>query len=258
MTLELVERDFQTKVCAQVDLRSEGVDRYRVFTPFRFDDGDHLPIVLKREGDRWILSDEGHTYMHLTYRLDERSLHQGARQEIISNALSAFSVDDRDGELMLSIRDDRYGDALFDFVQAILKISDVTFLSREHVRSAFIDDFISFFEEQVPEPRRQVNWHHPQRDPEGNYPVDCRINGTARPMFVYALPNDRKTRDATISVLQFERWGLSFRTLSIFENQEGINRKVLARFSDVSEKQYSSLAVNKDRITQYLQEVLAD
>ena len=44
------------------------MDRYQVFTPFLFDDGDHLVIVLKRNNSHWVLSDEGHTYMHLTYR----------------------------------------------------------------------------------------------------------------------------------------------------------------------------------------------
>jgi len=58
MSLDAIERNFQQKVCETIRLTSEGIDRYRVFTPFMFDSGDHLAIVLKREVDRWILSDE--------------------------------------------------------------------------------------------------------------------------------------------------------------------------------------------------------
>ena len=254
MSIESIEHDFHQKVSAKVRLVPEGMARYRVFTPFLFEDGDHLAIFLKREGSAWMLSDEAHTYMHLTYELDERELQRGTRQKIISNTLSMFQVEDRNGELILGVQDERYGDALYSFVQALLKITDISYLSHERVRSTFLEDFPALMNETVPENRRIFDWHEPQRDPRGMYTVDCRINGMARPLFVHALPSDGKTRDATIALLQFEKWGLDFRSLAIFEDHEAINRKVLARFNDVCEKQFSSLSGNRERITKFLEE----
>jgi hypothetical protein len=256
MTTETIERDFCDKVCAKIRLASEGVDRYRVFTPFLFEDGDHLAIALKRENSGWILTDEGHTYMHLTYELDEKDLSRGSRQKIISNALSTFRVEDRDGELALHIPDGKYGDALYSFIQALLKISDVSYLTREGVRSTFMEDFRDLMTAVIPEPRRAFDWHDPQHDPQGMYGADCRVNGMARPLFVFALPNNDRTRDSTIALLQYEKWGVLHRSLAIFEDQETINRKVLARFSDVCEKQFSSLHTNRDRISRFLEDVM--
>jgi len=242
-----IERDFKRKVCDQLSIESEGVDRYIVVTPLTFEDGDMLPIVLKREDDGWVLSDEGRTFMQLTYDLDENDLQEGSRREIIDRTLSAFQLRNHQGELILAIDDGRYGDSLYTFIQALLKIDDIRYLSRERVRSTFFEDFKRFVDKIIPEKRRTYKWHDPHKDPQANYEVDYRLNGTDKHLFIFALDSDSKVRDATISLHTFERWGLSFNSLGVFEDQESINRKVLARFLDICGKAFSNLPAAEER-----------
>ena len=177
MSINTIEKDFIDKVSAEIRLSSDGTNRFRVFTPFRFDDGDHLAIVLKKEGERWLLSDGGHTYMHLTYDIDEKLLNTGTRKKIISRALSLFDVEDRDGELIREVSNGNYGKALYAFAQALLRIADVSYLSRKRVQSTFTEDFRALLSENVSKSRMRFDWSDPERDPEKNYIVDCRVNG---------------------------------------------------------------------------------
>ena len=143
-----------------------------------------------------------------------------------------------------------------NFAQALLKVSDVRFLNRERVRSTFLEDFRELMA-SVASTRCTFDWKNTHLDPEGKYLVDCRIEASKMPLFVYALQSDDKVRDSTIAMQQFELWQLPHRSVGIFEDQESVNRKVLARFSDVCDKQFSSLGT-RDRITTFIQNAISD
>lgn len=251
MSIKTIEKDFIDKVSTEITLLADGKDRFLVSTPFHFNDGDQLAIVLKKMGDRWVLSDEAHTYMHLSYYMDEQILQSGNRQKLILKARSMFQVEDYDGELIMEIPNGDYGEALFDFVQALLKIIDVTYLSRENVKSTFKDDFRAFLYQQVKSNRMTFDWQHPVRDPNGLYRVDCRINGMPLPLFVFALNSDQKTQAAALALHQFEKWAIKFQPLGIFEKKP--TRDVLLRFNDVCQTSFTDISKSSEEIAEYLQ-----
>ena len=83
------------------------------------------------------------------------------------------------------------------------------------------------------------------------------MNSMKRPLLVFAVPSDDKVKDATISLLNFEKWKLKFQSLAIFQDLELISPKPLARFTDVIGKSFSSLTEEtKPRIAEFLKEAM--
>ena len=120
-----------------------------------------------------------------------------------------------------------------------------------------MEDFRAFMKSHVPEDRLEFDWNDKRRDPNRKYVVDCHVNSMKRPLLVFAVPSDDKVKDATISLLNFEKWKLKFQSLAIFQDLELISPKPLARFTDVIGKSFSSLTEEtKPRIAEFLKEAM--
>ncbi|MGC2446075.1 MAG: DUF1828 domain-containing protein [Candidatus Sulfotelmatobacter sp.] len=259
MNVSSINEDFKRAVSGQIELNPQGDNRIVVNTPFRFSDGDHFVIALRREDDGWVLTDEANTVMHLSYCMDIDALEdEGNRKELFDNSLSLFSVENRGGELVKRVAGDKFGDALFNFVQALMKVSDVSYLTRERVRSTFMEDLFAFLRKTIPPERITFNWKA-DRDEQGKYPVDARINKMKRPLFLYGIPHEEKMKDVTINLLVFDKWKLKFQSVAVFEDLQAMSKKPLAKFLDVNDKPFSSFdEENKERLSEYLHDLIEE
>lgn len=260
MDMQTLNQTVQNAIGRQVTVEQEGRERYIVTTPFLREDGDHFNIVLRGDETHpaWLLSDEGETLLHLSYWMDYSTLKKGARREVIERVLGQFGVENREGELRMEIDYADLSKAIFTFVQALTRINDVTYLSRETVRATFMDDFREFMIATVPPERLTFDYHHPRFDRRGVYTVDALINHRDLPLYVFAIGNNDRCRDVTINLHMYQQWGIKYQSIAIFEDKQAISRDVLARFSDVADKQFSSLLSSEPQIAMYLKERLAE
>ena len=226
----------------------------RVLTPFQFEDGDELVIVLKKEGERWLLSDEAHTIGTSPTILMKNffiAVHAGS---LSLKHFPCLKLKIAMEKLILDVSDESYGEALYDFVQALLKITDVSYLSREQVRSTFMEDFRALLYDKVSERRMTFDWWDQDHDPERVYTVDCRINGMPKPIFVYALSSGSKALTAAWALHQFEEWGIPFRSLGILEDKSVMTRKEFAIFRNVWGMYYTGIDESREQIEHFLEQ----
>lgn len=109
----------------QIDLRM--VDgKFVVMSPFTFDDGDVLHVALKNVSGRWMLTDEGHTLMHLDTINGSGSLFKGKNNKAIETALALNDLKMEGGEIYGDITGELDGSRYFDLVQCILFISTLS------------------------------------------------------------------------------------------------------------------------------------
>jgi hypothetical protein len=253
VTLAELADSFSEAVGAEVRVEPLGAHDARVFVPFDFPDGDGLVIRLRDKGDalyEW--TDMGHTFMHLSYDVDMDALDSGNRKVLLEAIQRRAGLEERSGELVLPTSSDVLAGDLFQFVQALLQVSDLRFLSRERVRSTFADDLQALLLDRFGK-RAQFGYWDEDHDPERRYQVDCLLNHLPRPLAIFGVASDSQARDATITLLQFQKWGRELFAMGIYEEMEELPSKVVARLSDVIDKQFSSLAGNEHAIADYLE-----
>lgn len=253
MTLDplVVQQALAAELGRHIEVREHDSMTLRVDTPFTFDDGDQVVIRLRQANGGYEWTDYGHTLMHLSYDTEYDALVSGNRGKLLEQALGRLGLENRSGELVLPSPQAELGESLLRFAQALLNVADLHYLSRERTRSTFIEDVMRLLESSFPG-RAQRDYTDPEKDPKGEYPVDCLVNHAARPMAVFAVSNDARCRDATITLQQFKAWNRELFATAVFEDQEDINRRVLARFSNACDKQFASLLGQQEEIVSYI------
>lgn len=244
----LLEKTLCERLCANVTIHKRDDGTLMLDTPFTFPDGDHYPVYLSetRTGGV-VLSDRGHTLMHISYEHDVEALFTGTRAVLREQVVREAGIEEQDGVFSVEVAPEHIADALFNFGQALTKVYDLTMLSRAHVASTFYEDLRALLGTIVDEDGIETDYVPPEIPDGSNYPVDYRLQGKQDiPVFIYGVPNRDKARLTTIMLSHFLLHGLSFESVIVFEDQQEIPRLDLARLTNVADTAVASLDAKDD------------
>ncbi len=245
---ERLEKSLCERLCANVRIHRREDGALMLDTPFTFPDGDHYPIYLSETPAGGIgLSDRGHTLMHISYEQDVDAYYDGARAALREQIVCETGIEENEGVFSIEAPPDRIADSLFRFGQAMTKIYDLTFLSRERTASKFYEDLKALLFSIVDKEKIESDSILSDVPNGNNYPVDYRIKGReGTPVLLYGVPNRDKARLTTIMLSHFLLHNLSFDSVIVFDNQPEIPRRDLARLTNVSGTAVASLEAESD------------
>ena len=236
------------RLCANVRVHRRDDDVLMLESPFTFPDGDCYPVYLSETATGGVrLSDRGHTLMHISYEHDVDAFYDGARASLREQIVRECGIEEDAGIFSMQTAPDQIANALFRFGQALTKLYDLTFLSRERVASTFYEDLKDLLFAIVDEEDIETDHIHPDVPNGNNYPVDYRLEGKeGTSVFLYGVPNRDKARLTTIMLSHFLLQGISFDSIIVFADQREIPRLDLARLTNVAGTAVASLEAEDD------------
>lgn len=236
------------RLCAEVKIHRREDDVLMMESPFTFPDGDHFPIYLSETAAGGVkLSDSGHTLMHVSYDQDVDLFYEGARATLREQIVRECGIEEDHGIFSIETPPEQIAGALFRFGQALTKIHDLTFLSRERVASTFYEDLKELVFSILDEQAIEIDYILPGLPDANNYPVDYRFEGKeGGPVFLYGIPSRDKARLTTIMLSHFLLHNVPFESIIVFADQKEMPRLDLARLTNVAGTAVASLEAEED------------
>jgi hypothetical protein len=130
---EMLE-SIRKSLCSGVDIEERGMDRYVIHTDHTYPDGDELRIILKKQDGQWMLTDEGHTMMWLSY--EEPDHNSASRNNFMLRTPASNHAELIDGRICIKFEQNEVRGAIHSMIQALIQTADLYGQRghKEHVR----------------------------------------------------------------------------------------------------------------------------
>ena len=226
-------------VAGKFDFYERRPGDYQLVIPILHEDGDMVDIYLNDSplGNNYVrICDFGLALMRLSYTYAVNTL---ARQRILDSILFNNGVSNDDGNLYLDISIERLYEGILQFAGCVQKICNMSYWSRETVRSAFYDDLRAYVTDEMVEFDPVAD-----RYPLPDFPnsVDWSLTYNSRQFYVFGVLGNDKAKNVTISLLEFQKADIRpFISLVVHENMEELGKRERLYLTKNADTQYPVL-----------------
>lgn len=213
--------------------------RAKIITPFGGLDSDPISFTVTQISDTKItLCDELLTYMYFDrnfYSPTDNALDM--MMKITKNY--GLTVDSFKYYKTVDISSQYWKEDIVDFITALIKLQDITFLKKEIIVKEFLELIKDFINKEFNVKHKIFSKGIPSVDEDSLYPIDISLsNDNQKFINIYAISNNNRLSDSTISMMyyRYETPEIDCYNISIFDDlsqfTQGNKYKRLFGFSD--------------------------
>lgn len=228
--IDAMIESIRKSMCSKTTLEPRGVDRYLVHTGYTFQDGDELHIVLKKKDGRWILTDDAHTMMWLSY---EDFTLTDSRKAVLDVTLSSNNVSMEEGRIFIDCTGKDVGQCLMSMIQAIMQTADLLYLSRNNIRNTYSDDIKQLMKDSLGD--RCVFDKQIYRGDE-EYTIDVYVEAPT-PLYVFTVSSRDRCNAALVTILALgAEANMDFTSLTFVDQTADIGKNILVKLNNRTDK----------------------
>jgi hypothetical protein len=116
-----------------------------ITTPFLDRHNDYVQIYIKKEGEQFILTDDGYTLSDL--RQSGCLLETPKRKQILQTMLNGFGVLKKEEDLVIYATAETFNLKKHNLIQAILAINDLFYLATPSIENLFLEDVTKWLDD---------------------------------------------------------------------------------------------------------------
>lgn len=227
-------------------------EKFSVYTPFMFDDGDHCSLRVESYEGRLRISDGGDTVFRSAY--DGADITGKGYDDRFHNLLDFYSVNYNEGVLFTDADSvNGLGDKVFEVLQTIFEVMSLAKLPKKKPKSA--DNFDEAFNDKltsvISDSELRSDWSDPDLDPHRLYRADYSVVAGSLNWLLFGVPTAYRSLHAALTSQHYKHHSDNFRSLAVLGTKR-IPASHLGPLSDVSDH-VLSLEDDKKKIEDILQ-----
>jgi len=256
---EIMLREFLNKSFDNhISFRLVKPSTYQLFLPYYHSDGDMIDIFIQFLSDSITLTDFWQTLMRLSYYTD---LTANGRKKVFDSILATYNVNcDDEGRIFINFKEKiELFPSVMEMIAVITKVSDISYLKTERVKSLFYEEFEDFVMTDL---KNSISGKvdikkdfSPAIDEKKSYQTPFAILKEDRdPLLLFPVLNSDKCKEAAMALLFYQTKNFKNNSITIFNDMSEISAKDAWKLMDLSDRPFSVYdSDNKGKILSYAQ-----